>query len=418
MMNLKTRLQQLQSEAGTVISSPAQGEQRTSPSRLSKQLKDINPARLQGLTTPNALCMSPEKLAAEVGGRLRASGIIIIEDSIKLEGNLGRISLGELVTPVPLLDAPPYTGRLTYIDTETTGLSGGSGTLAFLIGFATLSKHSIHLKQLLLTSFTGEAALLSAFTETLSAEDTLVSYNGKSYDLPLLTSRLKMQSLNYPICHHPHIDLLHPMRRLFKNSWLNCRLATVEQNLLGFTRQDDLPGSEAPEAWFSYIRRQQGKQLIRVVDHNRQDLISLVIAHSILGQAIEKPIEYRVPPYPLARWLAQQDEPGAIELLSQYEPLLCTEGLQYFAWLCRRNKNWDRAVSIWKNLALLGCENSAEHLAKYYEHTLRDYPKAIHYCNQLTASAKTCHRRARIKRRLLASNTPMSLPSLLQRNFP
>jgi len=403
MTNLKARLQQLRSQAGAQQPISARDEQTNSRTSLKSKLETIPTERLLGPHSTGNSKRGTKQLADTLNGTLLDNGIILIEQTIKLGGHLGNINLGTLGLPSKLPGEFEQSGRYIYIDTETTGLSGGSGTLAFLIGSASLSGQTLLLTQYLLTSFIGESDLLSTFINKLAPEDILVSYNGKSYDVPLLASRLKMQSIHYPIDTHAHVDLLHPMRRLFKKKWLDCRLTTVEQNLIGFTRKGDLPGSEAPEAWFSYIRQQQSKRLTQVVKHNRQDLISLVVAHITLGRAVNDPVQYRVPIYPLARWLAKQDESEAIALLSAHEQALCTEGRQYLARLYRRKGCWKHAVFIWGKLAQRGCAESTEHLAKYYEHISKDYPRAIYYCNKLPGSAEDLHRKRRIERRIAST---------------
>jgi uncharacterized protein YprB with RNaseH-like and TPR domain len=228
----------------------------------------------------------------------------------------------------PCLPGEAKTGkrRAVYLDTETTGLSGGSGTMIFLIGIATINESEISLQQFLLTRFSGEAGLLAAFADALSPMDSLVSYNGKSYDLPLLISRFRMQGLTHPFEGLPHLDLLHPVRRLFSKRWSDCRLTTLETNLLGFHRVDDLPGAQAPAAWFDYVRHGWAEKLVRVVTHNQQDILSLVAAHTTLAKAIDQPHAFEVDMHALARWLSEIDEQRALELLLSHNDRLCKDG--------------------------------------------------------------------------------------------
>lgn len=117
--------------------------------------------------------------------------------------------------------------------------------------------------------------MLQTFARWLEPETVLVSYNGKSYDRPLLSTRYRLARLPDPVLDRAHIDLLHPVRRRYRGVWANCRLATVERELLGVLREDDLPGAEAPGAWLTYLRGGNATKLRRVGLHNMQDLRSL-----------------------------------------------------------------------------------------------------------------------------------------------
>ncbi len=343
---------------------------------------------------------APLILADKLSGELIADGVIQIRKRFSLSGKLGSAALNGL-RDKPCLPGESGNGyRNVYIDTETTGLSGGSGTLAFLIGIAVVDAEAIELTQFLMTGFSAEAAALKAIADCLTPDDQLVSYNGKSYDLPLLITRFRMQAMQHPFDGLPHLDLLHPVRRLFSKRWNDCRLITVEENLLGFYRIDDLPGSEAPEAWFSYIRQGHTDKLIKVVEHNQQDIVSLAVAHSVLTQAIEQPQAFNVDVYALARWLSAHNENDARELLQSHADSLCDDSKRLSAHLFRRAGNWSQAIAIWEALAVQGCIDSIERLAKYHEHISKDLAEAKRCCNSLPVSAAQQHRRDRIETKL------------------
>jgi uncharacterized protein YprB with RNaseH-like and TPR domain len=165
--------------------------------------------------------------------------------------------------------------QLLQFDTETTGLSGGTGTRAFMIGVADWPDQRLRVRQLFLTSMGGESAMLQTFSEWLDPDQVLVSYNGRCYDSPLLTTRYRLARMANPLPGLRHLDLLFPVRRRYRGVWENCRLATIERHLLGVVRDDDLPGAEAPQAWRDYLRGGSSRNLRRVVEHNDQDLRSL-----------------------------------------------------------------------------------------------------------------------------------------------
>jgi uncharacterized protein YprB with RNaseH-like and TPR domain len=185
--------------------------------------------------------------------------------------------------------------RVLLFDTETTGLAGGTGTRAFMIGAADWQPGCLRIRQLTLTSMAGEAAMLREFARWLVPETVLVSYNGRSYDAPLLATRYRLARLANPMAGLAHVDLLYPVRRRYRGVWENCRLATVERQLLGILREDDLPGSEAPRAWRDYLRGGSARDLRRVGQHNAQDLRSLAGVLMRLGQVVEAGLEVGAP---------------------------------------------------------------------------------------------------------------------------
>lgn len=171
------------------------------------------------------------------------------------------------------------TCDLLFFDTETTGLAGGTGTRAFMIGTARWRDAGLRVRQWWITALAAERALLAAFAEEtvhdVSSGAVLVSFNGKSYDAPLLAARYRLARMRNPLSGLAHVDLLYPSRRRYRGRWENCRLATLERRVLGVAREDDLPGSEAPAAWLRYLRGGDARDLRRVADHNRQDVVSM-----------------------------------------------------------------------------------------------------------------------------------------------
>jgi uncharacterized protein YprB with RNaseH-like and TPR domain len=173
------------------------------------------------------------------------------------------------------VEAPVTCAHLLHFDTETTGLAGGTGTRAFMIGAADWVDRRFRIRQLTITTMGAEAAMLRTFASWIHAHTVLVSYNGKCYDAPLLATRYRLARQANPLAGLPHLDLLFPVRRRFRGVWENCRLATAERNWLGILREDDLPGSEAPRAWLDYLRGGDARDLRRVLAHNDQDLRTL-----------------------------------------------------------------------------------------------------------------------------------------------
>jgi uncharacterized protein YprB with RNaseH-like and TPR domain len=168
-----------------------------------------------------------------------------------------------------------HSARMLFFDTETTGLAGGTGTRAFMIGAAHWHAGQLRVRQLYLTAMSGEPAMLALFGSWLAADTVLVSYNGKSYDAPLLATRYRLCRMENPLAGLPHVDLLYPTRRRYRGVWENCRLGTIERQLLQIVREDDLPGAQAPAAWLGYLRGGSARNLRRVLEHNDQDVVTL-----------------------------------------------------------------------------------------------------------------------------------------------
>jgi uncharacterized protein YprB with RNaseH-like and TPR domain len=165
--------------------------------------------------------------------------------------------------------------RMLFFDTETTGLAGGTGTRAFMIGAADWHDGTLRIRQLTMRTMAAETAMLDAFRTWLRPDTLLVSYNGKCYDAPLLATRYRLARQANPLAGLEHVDLLYPTRRRYRGVFENCRLATIERQVLRIVREDDLPGSEAPAAWLSYLRGGSAQTLRRVLSHNHQDVVTL-----------------------------------------------------------------------------------------------------------------------------------------------
>lgn len=205
----------------------------------------------------------------ELPGKEMAPGLRLIESQLPVEPLPATIS-GEFDRRN---DFDPR--RLLFFDTETTGLAGGTGTRAFMIGVAHWCGDALHVRQLLITTLAAETAMLEVFAGWLAADTLLASYNGKSYDAPLLRTRYRLARMPDPTAQAGHVDLLYPSRRRYRGIYENCRLATIERQVLKIVREDDLPGSEAPAAWLGYLRGGPAHNLRRVARHNHQDVVSL-----------------------------------------------------------------------------------------------------------------------------------------------
>ncbi|MDB4987263.1 MAG: Glutamate synthase large chain [Myxococcaceae bacterium] len=202
------------------------------------------------------------------------------------------VSLAARVCPqeVALLALDPALAdidysRALYIDTETTGLAGGTGTLPFLIGMAWFEGECLVVEQLVLPRPGLEGPMLARLAERLAQASAIVSYNGKSFDWPLLRTRFILNRIAAPRL-PPHLDLLHAARRVYKSRLGSVRLIFLEQALMGFERIDDIPGELIPETYLSFLRgATPGETLLPILDHNRSDLIALP---ALLGEIVRR----------------------------------------------------------------------------------------------------------------------------------
>lgn len=173
--------------------------------------------------------------------------------------------------------APDDLRRPLFLDTETTGLSGGTGTVAFLIGLAWREGAGLMLVQYFLTDFDRENALLWAVGQYVQHAGVLVSYNGRTFDWPLLQTRLVMRRVDPAWPSPPHLDLLTLARRIFKPRLPDCALQTIEQAVLDLHREEDLPGTLIPGRYFAWLRDGGDNVLEPVFLHNRQDVLSMAL---------------------------------------------------------------------------------------------------------------------------------------------
>lgn len=202
--------------------------------------------------------------------------------------NLKRVlpkSLAVLVPDLAGRDLPPPEDFL-FFDLETTGLSGGAGTIAFLAAFGKFVKsgkcYKLRVTQYLLLDYPGENDFMEAVLKEFTDNSVIVSYNGKCFDSQILKTRCLMNGIKPP--EYLHVDLLHPARRLWKNIICDCSQASVETQILGIDRSGDIPGALAPEIWFEFLRTANTDRLAGICDHNLADICGLA---SILAAMID-----------------------------------------------------------------------------------------------------------------------------------
>jgi len=229
-----------------------------------------------------------EALAASLGGTVVAPALIELERSFPLPFHHGRVdirsgeTLARAARAVGRLTGPIAPHSLLFLDTETTGLAGGTGTVAFVVGLAWIEEATLRVVQWLMAGFAGERELLRRVASQVAAACVLASFNGKSFDVPLLKARARLTGCSFSTENAAHLDLLYATRRLLHAGWPDCRLRTAEVEALRLERVNDLPGAEAPAAWRRWLECGDGGLLARVLDHNRADLLSLAALLALL----------------------------------------------------------------------------------------------------------------------------------------
>ena len=273
--------------------------------------------------------------------------------------------------------------RAAFLDTETTGLAGGTGTAAFLIGLGFVDEDRFRVRQYFMRDYHEEPALLRGLAEDLVRFRHVVTFNGRTFDLPLLESRYRLNRDRYPLADVLHLDLLPPARRLWKLRLVSCRLQSLEADLLGLRRRADVPGEEIPRIYFDYVRRRDGRALLRVLEHNRVDVVSLAALAVLACQWVEEGrAEDPRDVYSLAQVLEQarlfeRCEGEYRRVLKAEKGPLRVEALLRLAYRKRRAGDHAAAAELWAEAAAAGDWRARRALAIYHEHRSRDLARAL-----------------------------------------
>jgi len=278
--------------------------------------------------------------------------------------------------------------KTVFLDTETTGLAGGAGTYIFLVGVGYFEGDQFCVRQYFMRDYNEERALLSALNDLLANFKAVVTYNGKTFDFPLMESRYIMSGMKMSLEDPYHFDLLYPARRLWKRRLESCSLSTVEREILKVIRDDDVPGYLIPEIYFRYLRTKDARAIKQVFEHNLQDILSLVALVSRMCFLVEDPLnntEYGMDIFSIGKMFDEEKKYGqsthyyaeALKHNLAEEETLEILRLSSFAY--KRQGKWEEAEEIWKEIIERSREYiyyPYEELAKYYEHYLKDYQKA------------------------------------------
>ncbi len=296
--------------------------------------------------------------------------------ALELSGETLRLMSGRPVPP----DLDPR--RILYLDTETTGL-GGSGTVAFLVGMGFLTDEGFEVHQFLMRDYPEEPYLLKHVAAGLGRFDVLCTFNGATFDVPLLEGRFLMNRMDRSCLDLPHLDLLHMCRRIWKLRLGRCNLGRLEEVILGRPRENDLPGSEVPERYFTFLKTGNAGLLDDVLKHNAQDIMSLCVLLNHMADLYEHPEKNRFSEdvYSMGRALEKMNHPQearrCYRLARKGRMGAAASGALAASY--RRAGEKHEAAQIWREMI---AENRGGitpyiELAKYCEHVLKDPKTAL-----------------------------------------
>ena len=345
-------------------------------------------------------------------------------------GSVGIVDLEslshDLLDPISngqIRGVPPE--KWCFLDTETTGLAGGSGTYAFLVGVGRITRQGFRVRQFFMRDFGEEASQLSALTEHLKQFDVMITYNGRTYDQPLLETRFRMVRQRTPFSSMEHLDLLFGARRLWNLRFDSCRLVELENQILGVERHGDLPGEMIPYVYFEYVRTQEIFRLMPVFHHNAIDILTLACLTAIVPRAFHAPgqssmnaeFSHGAEIIGLARWWRQAEQhENALAMFRQAIGKNLSDELMFrtlwdIAALEKKLGREDAALPVLTDLAASRNPWRAAalvELAKYYERRERNFALALEMTRramELEPSEALERRAARLEKRVAVPKT-------------
>jgi uncharacterized protein YprB with RNaseH-like and TPR domain len=409
-MNLEEKLRQLRKAA----------EKSSADRNLERQLEWLRRRRVSPVTRPLPSQRVPRGIQYYVEGRLEQNHrgeYFVAHQSLPFSRPYGKLRIGDVsVTDLRSLDlfleesTLPDPADLVYLDTETTGLAGGTGTCAFLIGIGVIEGADFVVRQFFLRDYPEERAILAALAEVLSRYKGLVTFNGKTFDVPLLETRYTLARQRSPFGRLIHLDLLHPARQLWKLRLESCHLTHLEKEVLGISRKGDVPGSEIPGLYFDYLRTGDARGLQPVFFHNALDIVTLAALTSELARIVR--IEEALAGDATMDALAVATETPGLDLFSlsriferagdaEKSVSICRRALAsglpvsfelralwHLATQHKRRRDYDRAVEIWQEIMRResdGFLDALEQLAIHAEHRLRDCGMALDFTERALA---------------------------------
>jgi hypothetical protein len=340
-------------------------------------------------------------LTAQVSGPLRRESFRFVENPFALGTRYGDVSIAlGLEIPGKALaflsheigfEALTLDSAL-FLDLETTGLAGGTGTLPFLVGMGYYRDGKFKVAQYFLGEMADEDAMVRDLSRFIRDMDfkSVVTYNGKAFDLPLLETRFAMHRERFPLADLPHLDFLFAARQLWKHQYESCRLFHLAREIVRAERDEDIPGAEIPLRYFQYIRTGDESLIEPILYHNQEDILSLlgvVIAGALLlGRGQRPDAGEEMDPLDLVGVGRLYESAGDMERSAELFEQALKRNLsgelsvrvhKKLSSHLKRNKDWEKAVVLWKDLSRQDQLDAFRELAMYYEHKEKKYDEAL-----------------------------------------
>ena len=338
----------------------------------------------------SAVPVSVKALTEHFNGRLLPYPVPVVEISLSEEKefeagelNLERLTKKQFKEPIPL-------NQCLFFDLETTGLSGGAGTYPFLFGFGYFEDAQFKLLQYFLPDFGRDYYVFKEIRPLLQQKSILITFNGKSYDFPLLKSRAILNRFDFDFDKFRHLDLLHLARRVWKDSQESCDLTSIEREQLGLERTGDIPGSLIPTAYLRFIQSGVIHEMISTIKHNQTDIFSLKKILFKLAQINDRPESVQEAPalFRLAKLAFELDDFDYFLRIEKKLHDLQVKDLQKFNLLkslfLKKRKEWLQACALWETLVPFREYSffALEELAKAHEHVFKNHQKALEYAQR------------------------------------
>jgi len=291
--------------------------------------------------------------------------------------------------------------NLIFLDTETTGLSGGTGTLAFMVGAARFVGDELVLEQFFLRNPDEETAMVAALAEFCSGMQAVVTYNGKSFDIPILNTRFILQSMRSPFAGLLHFDLLHLTRKVWRARLEQCRLGNIEQQILGLERDaNEIPGYLVPEYYNQFLRDGDAKPLLGVFYHNEVDVVSLAALFAYFCDLLGDPRRWESNEIKdltsVGRLIEAMGDSASAEAIYKrgYDAESPSEHrlelLLRKAMLHKRQAQFEQAVPLWEEASEFGSLEALLELAKFHEHIHKNPQVALDIANKALVVLSLC----------------------------
>ncbi len=382
---------------------------------LSDKLKSLGVEVGTGSLPPPRPC-NPYPIQQVMSGRFQETPhgeVFLVEKRYPLDRRQGRATLRVTASLQVIAEwarepqlANIHPDAFAFLDTETTGLAGGTGTYAFLVGVGRYDGEVFHLVQFFMRDPIEESALLAGLTEFLHPSQALVTFNGKTYDVPLLNARYVTNDKISPLTSAAHLDLLPLARRLWRDRLSSRALGQLEEHILDAMRtQEDVPGWLIPSLYFDYLRSGDARPLKSVFYHNAMDILSMAALLSHIAKLLDN--------LPKTPGTLEEADVHGLDLVAMgklFEDLghletaakLYEDGLghslpeeahwetvQRLSLVQKRRGDLAAAISLWRKAAHNDQVYAFVELAKYFEHQEHDYHEAIGWTKAAIALVKS-----------------------------